>query len=231
MAFDWNAYEVVPSGGERYTAPPNRPGQLPPIVVTQPKAPPTTTPGTTPPPATTPPVFTPDPNFTPPSGTTPYTPPNPTLEFTDASGGKWTRANATAPWVGPNGQTLRVGTNPPGYGGVKPPPATPPAAGGGANVPIPQFTAGMTPDQVRKAITDYYAARGVTPNPTSVDYWVSKWSEFGQKDPAYFGQRLSTADEFTGGGGYAAPGFGDLTKMDTAQFGGINATIRGISSG
>jgi hypothetical protein len=128
-----------------------------------------------------------------------------------------------AQWVGNPDFENQIRNSPEGRtvsGGLST--TAPPPSAGGANVPLPQFTAGMTPDQVRAAITKYYQDRGVTPNPTSVDYWVSKWSEFGQKDPAYFGQRLSTADEFTGGGGYAAPGFGDLTQMDRAQFGGIN---------
>lgn len=53
-------------------------------------------------------------------------------------------------------------------------------------------------------VAAYYKARGVTPNPTSVDYWASKWNEFGAQDPEYFNRRLSQADEF-GGGGAPAP--------------------------
>lgn len=63
----------------------------------------------------------------------------------------------------------------------------------------PSFTTGMTPDQVRKGVSDYFAYRGVSPLPTSVDYWVGKWGEWGNRDPNYFQQRLSIADEFGGG--------------------------------
>lgn len=56
-------------------------------------------------------------------------------------------------------------------------------------------------------VNSYYASRGVTPNATSPAYWVGKWGEWGQTDPAYFMDRLSHADEF-GGGGAAEPGGG-----------------------
>ena len=46
----------------------------------------------------------------------------------------------------------------------------------------------------------YFQSRGVNPRDTSPDYWAQKWQEFGQRDPAYFLQRLSTAEEFGGGG-------------------------------
>jgi len=52
-------------------------------------------------------------------------------------------------------------------------------------------------------VAAYYKARGVAPNPTSVQYWAQKWGEFGAKDPAYFNMRLAQADEFGGGGGQA----------------------------
>ncbi len=102
----------------------------------------------------------------------------------------------------------------------------------------PSFTAGMTPDQVRQAVTQYYASRGVTPNPTSVDYWTQKWGEFGNSDPAYFSQRLSQADEFGGGGGMSGGGslggslgsFGSLinhlpTGQDAQNMPGIQFAI------
>lgn len=47
-------------------------------------------------------------------------------------------------------------------------------------------------------VSQYFASRGVTPNSTSPTYWAQKWQEWGSKDPAYFLQRLSTADEFAG---------------------------------
>jgi hypothetical protein len=50
------------------------------------------------------------------------------------------------------------------------------------------------------AIEGYFTSRGVTPFPTSVDYWKARWSEWGSRDPEYFFKRLSQADEFTGAG-------------------------------
>lgn len=49
-------------------------------------------------------------------------------------------------------------------------------------------------------VSSYFASRGVAPNSTSPDYWAGKWNEWGSKDPNYFMQRLSTADEFNPGG-------------------------------
>lgn len=71
--------------------------------------------------------------------------------------------------------------------------------GGSSAGGFPNFTSGMTPDQVRAAVTQYYAAKGVTPLPTSIDYWVQKYQEFGNSDPSYFTTRLGQADEFGGG--------------------------------
>jgi hypothetical protein len=51
---------------------------------------------------------------------------------------------------------------------------------------------------VRSQVAAYFQSRGVTPNPTSVDYWAQKWGEFGRNDPAYFNKRLAQADEFRG---------------------------------
>ncbi len=72
-------------------------------------------------------------------------------------------------------------------------------------------------------VSQYFQSRGVTPNGTSPDYWAQKWNEWGSKDPAYFLQRLSTADEF-GGGGNAGGGSGsfainpDYLRPFTEQF-------------
>jgi len=46
----------------------------------------------------------------------------------------------------------------------------------------------------------YYTSKGVTPFPTSLDYWDSKWNDWGKTDPTYFDQRVAQADEFTGVG-------------------------------
>ncbi len=63
-------------------------------------------------------------------------------------------------------------------------------------------TTTTTPSAVWDAtkVSDYFKSRGVEPFPTSVDYWVQKWNEWGSKDPAYFEKRLAEADEFTGVG-------------------------------
>ena len=68
-------------------------------------------------------------------------------------------------------------------------------------------------------VANYFAARGVTPNPTSVDYWAQKWNEFGAKDPTYFNTRLAQADEF--GGGAAAPAPAGNRYSTMAQAAGL----------
>lgn len=52
-------------------------------------------------------------------------------------------------------------------------------------------------------IATYAYARGLRGDQVQpfVNYWAQKWNEFGQRDPAYFLQRMSQADEFGGGGG------------------------------
>jgi hypothetical protein len=82
--------------------------------------------------------------------------------------------------------------------GVVGPGPGPSATSGGA---LPTVSAAN--GDIATQVAAYYTARGVTPNPSSVAYWASKWNEFGAKDPAYFNQRLGQADEFTGGGGSA----------------------------
>ena len=47
-------------------------------------------------------------------------------------------------------------------------------AGTPAKPGAPTFRAGMTPEEVKAAVTQDHASRGVTPLPTSVDYWVQK---------------------------------------------------------
>lgn len=99
--------------------------------------------------------------------------------------------------------------------GTTVPATTAPAAGGVPASVVPPdavFAGGGTKaagqpniqgGDIRSQVADYFKARGVTPNPTSVDYWASKWNEFGSKDPGYFNMRLANADEFGGGGGTA----------------------------
>jgi hypothetical protein len=72
----------------------------------------------------------------------------------------------------------------------------------------------------------YFQSRGVTPNGTSPEYWASKWQEFGQKDPAYFLQRLSTADEFGGGGG--AMGGGGANPGQPGAVSGFTSQVRDL---
>lgn len=98
------------------------------------------------------------------------------------------------------------------------------AGGGAAGGPAPTFSAGMTRDQVEAAVTQYYASRGVTPKPTSVQYWTDKYfsPEF-KGDMAYFSKRLSEADEF-GGGGSASGGI-DLNAPLNQQYAGTMPTV------
>ncbi len=69
---------------------------------------------------------------------------------------------------------------------------------------------------IASQVAAYFKARGVTPNPTSVDYWAQKWNEFGAKDPAYFNQRLAIADEFGSSTG-AAPTIAPRAPIQVAQ--------------
>ncbi len=121
-------------------------------------------------------------------------------------------------------------------------------AGAGANAgPTPSFTSGMTPDQVRQAVTQFYSSKGVTPNPTSIDYWTQKYQEFGNSDPGYFTQRLGQADEFGGGSGGGSSlgslgnGFlfnpmGSLPSVDQLKANpgfqyGLDEAMRGLQAG
>lgn len=72
--------------------------------------------------------------------------------------------------------------------------ATNPAAPSGSSS-MPNVNVGG--GDIGQQISAYFKARGVADSETP--YWVQKWSEFGQNDPAYFNQRLSQADIFRGG--------------------------------
>jgi hypothetical protein len=92
--------------------------------------------------------------------------------------------------------------------GATAPGSTPAAGSGGAPAPgaatgQPAVSAAQGP--IAPQVAAYFKARGVTPNPSSVDYWASKWNEFGARDPQYFNSRLAQADEFGGGAPAAAP--------------------------
>jgi hypothetical protein len=87
------------------------------------------------------------------------------------------------------------------------------AAGPGAPAtPTPTIAGG----DIAAQVADYYKARGVTPNPTSVAYWAQKWNEFGARDPAYFNRRLAAADEFGGAPGLATSTVGAAMRGPAA---------------
>ena len=98
------------------------------------------------------------------------------------------------------------------------------AGGGAAGGAAPTFTAGMSRDQVKNAVEQFYASKGVTPRPTSVDYWTDKYfsKEF-NGDVDYFQKRLAIADEFGGGG--AGQGGIDLNAPLNQQYGGTMPTV------
>jgi hypothetical protein len=106
------------------------------------------------------------------------------------------------------GPPAPTGTNPPAAGGT--PPATTPVPVSAAN------------GDIKRQIEQYFAARGVNPNPDSVNYWTQKWNEFGAKDPAYFNQRLGLADEFTPVGGGIGQTFAPPTGLMNQQYGLIS---------
>ncbi len=93
----------------------------------------------------------------------------------------------------------------PGFMGGGMPSTIAGAAQGPSSAPSgPAPTVSAAAGAIAPQVAAYFKARGVTPNPTSVDYWAQKWNEFGAKDPAYFNQRLAIADEFGGGAPAAA---------------------------
>jgi hypothetical protein len=153
----------------------------------------------------------------------------------DASAAEVNRAGNYDQWaarqelLGPVGQALGLPArripayvplpaNPYGTGSPTPTPTGPgtaPPTGGTSPPPTTTGAPGVSAanGDIASQVAAYYKARGVTPNPTSVDYWASKWNEFGAKDPEYFNRRLSQADEFGGGGGAApAPAAADTPR-------------------
>ena len=121
--------------------------------------------------------------------------------------------------LGPVGQALGLPARripayvplpPNSYGvGTPMPPPTGTGVPGGATAPPPASAVGpgvsAAKGDIGTQVASYYQSQGKTPLPTSVDYWVSKWNEFGARDPEYFNRRLAQADEFGGGGGVPAP--------------------------
>lgn len=51
--------------------------------------------------------------------------------------------------------------------------------------------------EIRNQLSAYYASRCVVPYPTSIEYWVTQWHNWGNRDPEYFWRRVALADEFT----------------------------------
>jgi hypothetical protein len=104
----------------------------------------------------------------------------------------------------------------PAYGGgtTAPAPGTGPAGTVAPGVvgpgPGPSATSGGLPQidpskPIGPQAAAYIQSRGGTPNPSSADYWQSKWPELvarGQQlgDPLYAQKRLAAADELGGGG-------------------------------
>lgn len=122
----------------------------------------------------------------------------------------------SGPTWDPNAQGQNTGTSGYGFGnGVPTPPIT--SAPGAA----PTYRRGMSPEEARAFITQYYASKGVTPRPTSIDYFVSKWPELEARgleigNPNYAMDRLAAAEEFGGSwpssGGAGGYDFGAGTK-------------------
>ena len=80
------------------------------------------------------------------------------------------------------------------------PGAPPMAAGasGGAGTTMPQFTAGMTDDQVRQMAMQYITAAGGS-DPNQAQYWVDQYHQYGVSDPGYFQTKLLNGIQSTGG--------------------------------
>lgn len=86
---------------------------------------------------------------------------------------------ATPGSITPSGTT--TSTDP----GAPPITATQTTQGGG----LSDFTAGMTPDQVR-ALSNQYIGAGGANNIDNGQYWVDKYAQWGASDPGYFETRL-----------------------------------------
>lgn len=71
---------------------------------------------------------------------------------------------------------------------------------GGGITPPSRMPQSWTPEFLQ----NYFASRGATPAPTSIDYWMGKQQELNQRgqqigDPDYAMKRLAAADEIIGG--------------------------------
>ncbi len=63
---------------------------------------------------------------------------------------------------------------------------------------MPQFTAGMTDDQVRQMAMQYITAAGGS-DPNNAQYWVDQYHQYGVSDPGYFQTKLLNGIQSTGG--------------------------------
>jgi hypothetical protein len=84
------------------------------------------------------------------------------------------------------------------------------SSGSASSNAMPSVDWTADPATIAKQVSAYYAARGTTPAPTSVAYWVSKAPELVARgaqlgDPNYGNTRLSQADEFGGAPASSAP--------------------------
>lgn len=105
-------------------------------------------------------------------------------------------------------------------------PTAPPSQQAPSGRPWATPTKDWTRDQVRGYVRDFYASRGVAPNPTSIDYWTDKFfsSEF-NGDIDYWMGRLGQADEFTGHTGAAGSGGNQGLGLDSPLLKGFGETF------
>lgn len=104
---------------------------------------------------------------------------------------------------------------------------------------VPQFTAGMTPDQVRAAANQYIAAAGL-PNTDNGQYWVDLYaSSGGATDPGYFQTKLLNGIQQNGGNmtPFGAPsatapgGYGPGTSGYSGSGGAPGSATGGFTTG
>ena len=134
---------------------------------------------------------------------------------------------AFVPTPGPASSATSA-ANPSGTGGVNPSGNGLPQPTASDLTPPPQ---NATPDQVGHFVASYFASKGVTPQPTSVNYFVQKWPELvarGQElgNPNYPLERLAAADEFGGGG---ASGASSTTPKNLIQMASYTPTTPGAA--
>lgn len=96
----------------------------------------------------------------------------------------------------------------------------------------------QSPNWSQDQLAGYYSSRGVTPNPTSLDYWQKQAPSLYQRglelgNPNYGFQRLQFADEFlpnqdpTRSPYYEAPQGGSIGGTGTGQIASLNGSQNG----